>query len=302
MKLIKTLLLLTILSAAGRANAFEVDLSKGSAEALFGNDLKTPLTIENGQIRLPSRLSTIALPVQGLKKYKLEIDAQVHDDFVIEKNGRAHIMTLKSGGYRLSSKYSIEFFNAEGKTIESYGEGVARRGGTSGFFLSNKRYTYKDVFYTPEDARFIKVNFESNEKDTRIFALRLQEETAEGTVNTNPKFSYGELNYSGWGPGREGRLYVMPDGKGKLISGYRGRSTVFPLEEGKKYRIHAKGTRGRVEINYYDKKGKRIKTSALIGLAAEGKSTEFSPPQNTAMASLYLVSAVMEEVSITEIK
>lgn len=303
MKLIKTILLLAALSVTSIANAYEVDFSKDTAKVLFGDNQKTSPKVENGQIKLPGELSTQTIPVQGLKKYKLEIDAQVHSDFVIEKNDRAHILTLKSFRNRATSSYTISFQNAEGKDISSYGQGIKHRVGTRGFFLSNKKYTYTQVFYTPEEARSIKVNFESsNSKDTRILALRLHEETAEGTLNTNPNLSYGELNYSGWQPGREGRLYVLPDGKSYLDSGYRGTTTVFPIEDGKDYVIYAKGKGGRLEINYYNDKGEKIKSTALIYPEAEGVTKEFSTPKNTSMAYLTLASTILEEVRITEVK
>ena len=277
------------------ADVVQVDFSKDAADRLFEGDSEKVPVVEEGLVALTASSDTRAFPVESGKKYKLEISAGVGGDFVVEKNDRAHILTLQSHQHRLSSGYAVVFEGADGGEIPGLGGD-----GVRGFFLTSAFRPYTSVFYAPPGAKNLKVRFQTNGRATRIAGLRLAEETEEGTVNPNPDFRYGELSYSGWRPGRDGRIFQRPDGKFVLNVGRGGVSPVFPLEAGRKYRAMARGTGDAVNIQYLDSGGKSLLSSFLFRPVPESVETEFVPPQETAAGRLVFGGgAILEDIRVT---
>lgn len=292
---------------SGAAGAFEVDFSKDSAEALFATSAGALPEISDGAARLPSRSESVLLPVVGGKKYKLEMSAETGGDFVVEKNDRAQILTLQSPGNLLASTYQVVFQNAAGGEVPPLGNVASRsRSAPTGFFLTNKRHPYVSVFYVPPEATNLQVRFQSNGRSTRIASLRLTEETAENAVIPNPDFRYGDLNYSGWLPQRDGRLYTRPDGKTVLHAGYGGTSPFFPLDPGTTYEITAigDGNKGKATINieYIDKNGASLLNRFLIRPDPKGAKTELTPPPGTVAGRLVTYGVILEEFLIRKVK
>src|SRR5690606_35497268 len=110
--------------------AFEVDFSQNDATNLFEDPANTLPEITDGQMLLPSEIETKMIPVESGEKYKLQINARVESDFVVEANDRAHIHVLKSHLYRATSTYNILFQDAAGGDIKTHSS-------TRGFFLSS---------------------------------------------------------------------------------------------------------------------------------------------------------------------
>lgn len=291
-------LVLVLLTQSGQT--FQVSFSEAGADKLFDNTGGDLPVVSQGKLTLPSSIATRSFPVEPGKKYKLLITAEVVGDFVVEKNHRAHIMTLLSPLHQLSSTFSVIFENANGEEIRGL-----RNEPVIGFFATNQMQSYVSVFYIPAEARRLKVRFQSNGRETRIADLKLVEETEEKSINPNPDFRYGELSYSGWKPQRDGRLHTRPDGKTVLNSVRGASSGSFPLNPGSNYRIFAvgSGANGTVSITYFDKDGKNIITSFLLRPTKEGTSADFTPPAGTAMATLMIDnSAILEEVRVTELR
>lgn len=276
------------------ANAFQVDFVKDGAERLF--DVETPPAISEGLLTIPPRIETSALPVTAGKKYKLQMTAQVDGDFVVEKNARAHIMALQQP--HLRSGYRVVFQNASGAEVRPLG-GVT----PEGFFLTQALQPYVVVFYAPAGSVSGKVYFQANGRKTQLANLQLVEEAEEKTLNPNPDFRYGELNYSGWRSHRDGRLYKRPDGKVVFNAGYSANSPAFPLEAGRKYRAVAIGQNGAVEIQYFDRDGKSLLKRHLLRPTPEGTEVELTPPAGTVAANFLLTGgAIVQEVKIAEVK
>lgn len=294
LRLCVSYLFAALLFFANIANAFEVNFAKDDLERLF--DTETPPVVSDGLMTIPSRIETRALPVTAGKKYKLEMAAQVDGDFVVEKNTRAHIMARQQP--HLSSVYRVVFQNASGGEVRPLG-GVT----PDGFFLTQALQPYVSVFYAPPEATGVKVYFQANGRKTQLANLRLVEETEEKTLNPNPDFRYGELNYSGWQSQRDGRLYKRPDGKVVFNGAYSARSPAFPLEAGRKYRASAIGQGGAVEIQYFDRDGKSLLKRHLLRPADEGAEAELIPPAGTVAANFLLTGgAIVQEVKIVEAK
>ncbi len=293
---------------AGAAQAIEVDFSRDGVEALFDDSTAALPENADGRILLPDEIETRSLPVQPGKKYKLEIVATVAGDFVDERNERASILTLQSFQRRLSSTYETVFLDADGKEIPGLGGSApGHTPSQTGFFLTNEEQSYISVFYPPAGAVALKIRFHAHDRSTRIASLTLAEETEEKTINPNPDFRYGELNYSGWQPQRDGRLYTRPDGKTVLNVGYGGTTPFFPLSPGTRYRVSVIGEspegKGTLNIQYYDEGGKSINTGFLLRPALEGVETELTPPPGTAAARVVMYGGViLEEFKVTPMK
>ncbi len=288
------------LLGSGLVRAVNVDFSKDGADALFEAPDGTLPEVVGGVVTLPSRADTRVFPVVSGKKYKLEISAETEGDFVTEKNDRAHILTLQSPRSQVSSTYEVVFQNAAGEEVRGFGGSAP--GATPlqrGFFLTNQRQPYVFVFYAPPGATGARVRFLSNGRSTRIAGLRLAEESDEGTVNPNPDFRYGELNYSGWQPARDGRLYTRPDGKTVMNLGYGGGSPFFPFHAETTYQVFARGGGAKpLDIEYFDKDGKPIVRRFLIRLSEKGEETKVTPPAGTVMARVTALGALIEEFAV----
>lgn len=298
-----TLVLAAVVFFANAANGFEIDFSKDSVEEVFDGATGTLPEVSEGMVVLPPKIVTREVPVKPGKKYKLQIMAQVDGDFVVEKNDRAHIQALQSHQNRLSSTYGITFQNGNGEEVPALGAGAMGGPWMGGFFLTNTLHPYVFVFYAPEDATSLRVTFQSNGRTTSLSSLQLVEETEEGTVNANPDFRYGELNYSGWKPSRDGRLYKRPDGKVVLNTGYGNSSSFFPLNPESRYRVSAIGEGTYLNIEYLDKNRKSIANRFLIRPTPEGAETEFVPPEGTVMGRMINVRPqLVQDIQIVEAK
>lgn len=294
--------------SVGAVRSAQINFSQDSAEVLFVDSTKTLPELSEGLLTLPDRIETRSFSVEAGVKYKLEIAAEVTGDLVTEVNDRAHIQTVQSFKNRLTSTYLIVFLDDGGEEIPGLGGTAPGTRPTSrGFFLTNRLEAYVSVFYPPAKAVSLTIRFQSNSGTTRIASLKLAEETTEATVNPNPDFRYGELNYTGWNPQRDGRLYTRPDGKTVLNVGYGGASPFFPLSPSTKYLVSAIGEspkgKGSVDIQYYDEAGKSIRKGFLFRPVPQGVATELTPPPGTAMARIVMYGGViLEEFRVTEAK
>src|SRR5690606_16286601 len=117
----------------------------------------------------------------------------------------------------------IDFIDAAGEQVKSPGYQPG------GAILTAEWYTYTHVFDAPDGATAMRVRFLPRERTLRIDTIELALDDEDQAVNCNPDFRYGDLNYSGWRPARDGRLYTRPDGKTVLKTGYAGTSSHFPL-------------------------------------------------------------------------
>jgi len=290
--------LIVLLALVGNAMGLVLDVSQDGADGVFvGNRMPE---VVDGAVTLPATLETRTFPVEAGKKYRLEILAEVEGPFVVEVNDRAHILTLQTHRQRTTSTYEVIFQDASGNAIPA---APVRGGSVGGFFLTNQRKPYCTVFYAPEGAVEAKVRFQANKTTTRVARLTLEEETGEETVNPNPDFRYGELNYCGWIPARDGRLYTRPDGKTVFNAGYGGYSPPFPLQEGKNYRIATAGVGRTINIEYYSKDGKMLQKRFLIRPTPEGSETLLTPPPETAFARIVMYGGIiLESFSVFEAK
>lgn len=221
------------------------------------------------------------MPIQGGKRYELNIKARLDSLFVVEKNDRAALLTLESFRFARTSTYELIFLNQNNEEISHFAYGGR------GFFLTANWYQYTMAFYTPADATSMKIIFRPAKRTTYVRDGRLEELKDQTTINLNPDFHYGELNYAGWRTQREGLLLTRPDGKVIFRAGYGGGTSVFPLDPQSTYRIVAKGSGRTINMVYYNEAGKQLNSRFLTRPSANGDtSAEFTPPEGTCYGRL----------------
>jgi len=242
------------------------------------------------------------VPVEPNTKYRLTFRAKVDGEHVMEKNFRF---------YFLQQKASIVLWRWQ---THFYGEGrndlKIRRQYPFLSLVSEKWKTYTDVFYTPPAARYVQVMLTNKHHDggARFDDFRLEPCTDEGSINCNPDFRYGELNYAGWATVLvHDRAELLPQEDGSQIydSGYGSRSENFPLTAGETYRVFVRGKPYDgyrwVRVFMYDDSRKRTGEVSMRG-SPEGASKDFVAPAGTVMAAFTSHNHLLKEVRITRVE
>ncbi|MDD3952377.1 MAG: hypothetical protein PHY82_00510 [Lentisphaeria bacterium] len=238
-----------------------------------------------------SRMIRLApFPIQSQRQYRLRFTAWLDDRFTVEHHDRAHIKTLQ--GLHRPSSFEMQFFdgNKQEKRIPGYREG--------GFLLTAEPYEYVHEFFAPEGSVSVQISFLPNGIRTFLSKLSLSQLPESNVINCNPDLSFGELNYCGWRPARDGRLYQLPDGKAIFYSGYGGMSGIFPLQEGKQYKAVGMG-RGRPNLTYLNAEGKTINSRFLFELKSGAENqAEFTPPPGTSYGRIVSYNVWLESLKI----
>ncbi len=302
---IRTMLLLTGLCGSLmlpanpiHTQSFDTEQPEAYLESVV-EGVTTVQTEDGGMcLALPAelRVSTMkAMPVTPETTYKLTFLARTDRSDTVESNDRAHMEMLQSYG-RFLPMYELLFFDSDGEQIQRSGRGFG------GSILTSDWYAYSLAFQPPPETAAVKIRFSPRNSPLYIDNLEIVS-IDDGTINVNPEFEYGELNYSGWRPARDGRLYTRPDGKTVFKSGYGGVSPFFPLRETVTYQLYARGqrqtTNGWLSLTYYDAEGKRLGDRFLLRPTVEGESVELVPPPGTFEARLVMYSVILESFRVT---
>lgn len=242
-----------------------------------------------------SNFNVLTMAVKPETKYRLTMRARVEGPFTIEQNGRAHLQAIQRGG-RWESTYEVLF----------HGPGLAESAsGGGGFFLTREWYNYSHVFWTPAGVEKITVQLNPRKTDMQVANVSLVADDEGGVINANPDFRYGELNYCGWWPQRDGRILQRPDGKYVFRSGYGGSTPSIPMKAGRFYKITARGEAGNLAITYFDANGKDIANRFLLRFSEDGMSeemVELSPPEGCVAAKVIAYNSLIEYFRVFEEK
>ena len=223
-------------------------------------------------------------------KCRLILRARVQGAFTVEQNDRAHIEAVQRRG-RGESAYEVQFHETDA---------VPASAGGGGFFLTRDWYDYVHVFRVPPGVRQATIRLKPRGHVTQIARVTLMADDEDGAINNNPDFRYGELNYCGWAPQRDGRIFLRPDGRCVFRSGYGGSSPAFPLTAGRRYRMCGQGEGGHLNIHYYDADGKSIASRFLLRLSAGVEAAaELTPPEDCVSARVVAYGALLESFKVT---
>jgi hypothetical protein len=248
------------------------------------------------------------IQVKSLQKYKLTIRAAVDSKDTVETNDRIPEISIKTYGKAFSG-YELNFFDAKGQeaAFRLYNTVLIR---TSGEIISNKVHDYIAVFYAPPKADTLRLKLRPQKNKLLIESVKLEIENAEGTINCNPDFRYGELNPSGWAPHPEGRLYRRPDGKTVLKSGPSAHGPFFSVDDRSRYSFYCKGTgydakAGKTTVSFYDEDGASIGSTHLFwdkDMKDGATKESIQPHPGSVQAMVHVALVILEEVRVSKDK
>ncbi|OGV55929.1 MAG: hypothetical protein A2X49_08060 [Lentisphaerae bacterium GWF2_52_8] len=236
------------------------------------------------------------IPIKEDLKYKLSFMVRAETKETIEENPRLALILLGRGSW-LPCR-DITFFDAEMKPL-------GRRSHYDGCLPFGTWFNFIDVFYPLPKAAFMQLSFQTR-KDSKLFIrdISLSPSPDEGSINTNPSFSLGKYNYSGW-PSKhtDGRLLERPDGRVIFDTGYGSGSESFPISPGK-HRLYAKGSTygGYQEIIFFfmDNNGKEISKTGMNS-TPEGIQKEFMVPDGAVRGRFLIYNNVLDELRLTRV-
>jgi hypothetical protein len=248
------------------------------------------------------------IQVKPLEKYKLTIRAAVDSKDTVESNDRIPEFSKKTYGKAFSG-YELNFFDPEGQEVafRLYKTVLIR---TSGEIISRNIHDYVTVFYAPPKADTLRLKLRPQKNKLLIEGVKLESENAEGTVNCNPDFRYGELNPSGWVPHPEGRLYRRPDGRTVLKSGPSAHCAFFSVDDQSRYSFYCKGIgydakAGKATVSFYDENGNSIGSTHLFwdkDMKDGATKESIKPPPGSVRAMVHVALVIFEEVRVTKDK
>jgi len=239
------------------------------------------------------RLKTV--PVISGTKYTLRFDGSFTGDVEsIEDNPRFEVFTRPGRKSPVLPSREIRFLDAAGKAT----------GRTLVFSMPFRgKRTYTDVFYTPPDAVALRLDIASGKGITwSVQNLTLVKTSDEGTININPAFALGTMNYSGWQNISAGGKIIKTNGKTVFDSKYGSRGTAFPLHTPGTYALSARGTgngyNSCVILEVFDTAGKKIMRSRI---RRYGQPNYFVLPKNAVTGSLLVYSCLLEEARLVRV-
>lgn len=285
----------TMLPAAPAAQGINFNKSDATLPAAAPKGVALVALDDGSQaLRIPAKSSRFTLaefPVKPDTKYRVVLRARVGGSFTIEQNDRAHIQAIRRRG-RYDSVYNV--------TITRDGERDSYSAGGS-FFLTSEWYDYTHVFRSSAHAKTAQITIETRNNQSEISGVAILPDDEGGVLNNNPDFRYGELNYCGWHPQRDGRIIERPDGKFVFRSGYGGSSPRFPLMAGKTYTLSAVGIGGSLTLFYYDTNGKGLGSRFLLRPAGNKVVSEtLSPPEGCVRGGIVAYSSILESFTVVE--
>jgi len=322
MKYIKLISTLSLLLTAASVNAQTVDISfdnddfaKHFESAVEGVTLgksadKKNCLIIDGQF---DALALKPIKVQPLKKYKLTMRAAIDAADTIEINDRLPEFATVSRGNSFAG-CEFHFLDTEGKNVFFTLDGKDRFEGTRKIkaqsinVVTRKHHDYVFVFYAPPMAETLHINLTPRKRRLLVEKLSLEVEDAEGTINCNPDFRYGDFNLSGWSPGPEGRLFRRPNGTTVLKCGSASTSSVFLVDDELRYSFLCKGVgydkkSGKVIVLFFDENGTELGHTHLFwdrDMQEGATKAALKPIPKSKMAVLKGSLIVLEKVMVTQ--
>ena len=300
MKPILTLLIALSTNATQAAPPLEVDFSSAKAVEHLVNDASGRVHASQvGGVHALVVADATAhfrdVVVKPATKYTLKLDAAFEGDVEsIEENPRFEVFArLGHTSPRLPSR-EIRFVDAAGK---STGKALVYS-----MPFKNRR-TYQDVFYTPRDAASARIGLASGKGIRLVLSqLKLEETADEASLNVNPAFQLGPVNYSGWQNISAGGQLIERDGKPILDTKYGSTGQIIPLPGPGTYAISAKATSNGynsvVILRVYDAHGEKLMQAST---RRYGPRTYFVPPKNAVTASFLVYSCLLEAVRLIRV-
>jgi hypothetical protein len=253
------------------------------------------------------------IKVQPLQKYKLTMRAAIEAADTIETNDRLPEFSSVARGKSLAG-CDLHFSDKEGRNVlfALYGkdrfEGTRKIEAEGVDVVARKLHDYVIVFYAPPMADALHIKLAPRKRNLLVERMVLEVEDAEGTVNCNPDFRYGELNLSGWRPDTEGRLFRRPDDTTVLKCGAAATSSVFVVDDGLRYSFLCKGVgydkkSGKVIVLFFDENGNELGHTHLFwdrDMQEGATKAGIRPIPGSKLAILQASLVILEKVMVTK--
>jgi hypothetical protein len=253
------------------------------------------------------------IKVQPLKKYKLTMRAAIDAADTLETNDRLPEFSSVARSESFAG-CDLHFSDKEGRNVffELYGkdrfEGTRKIKAESVNVVTRKLRDYVFVFYAPPMAETLHINLAPRKRTLLVERMVLEVEDAEGTVNCNPDFRYGELNLSGWRPDTEGRLFRRPDNTTVLKCGTAATSSVFVVDDELRYSFLCKGIgydkkSGKVIVLFFDENGNELGHTHLFwdrDMQEGATKAGIRPIPGSKLAILKASLVILEKVIVTK--
>lgn len=247
------------------------------------------------------------ITLQPLTKYILTLSAAVDDTDTIETNDRIAEIMYKNRG-RSFAECEMDFFDRSGRktTFLLYGTIPME---TSGINIVSREFRdYVLVFYSPPNAETLQLSLSPRNRKLFDKSIKLEPETAEGTVNCNPDFRYGEFNAGGWNPDSEGRSFLSPGNRPVMKCGYDARSSYFAVDDKSRYSFLCQGSgyesaEGKVSVTFYDEVGKSLGDTHLFwdkDMQEGATKTGIQPVPGSKLAMIQPSLIILEKVMVTK--
>ncbi|QDU96993.1 hypothetical protein [Lignipirellula cremea] len=304
MKLIYRLMLAGVLACAARPAlaAPPLDLDFAKPHAIDGL-LKDPA----GRLQIES--------VDGAAVLVADDTTVRFQDIAVKPNGR-YVLSLTAGfqgnGESIEENPHFEVFNRLGQTganlpsreirfLDASGKSA---GQTLRYGLPFKSmHDYVDEFYAPAGAVTARIAISTGKANRLLLAKAVLAESRETeTLNINPTFALGPVNYAGWTNISAGGQLIQQDGKTIFDTKYGSSGQPIPLTQSGTYAISAKATgngyNSIVIIRVYDADGKELMRAST---RQYGPPTYFVPPADAVYASFLVYSCLLEEVRLQRV-
>ncbi len=313
---IKVLAGLSLLLATASANAqsllditFDNDddathLEQTAGAVTWGTARDQSCLIVDGKV---STQAFKPIAVQPLTKYILTLGAAIDDTDTIETNDRIAEIASKNYG-RSFAECEMDFSDSSGKKTTFLLYGTIKME-TSGINIVSREFRdYVLVFYSPPNADTLQLSLSPRDRKLFVKSIKLEPETAEGTVNCNPDFRYGDFNAGGWHPGSEGRLFRTPDKRTVMKCGSASRSSYFAIDDESRYSFLCQGTGygsrdGKVIVTFYDEVGNTLGYTHLFldkDMQEGATKTGIKPIPGSKLAMLQPSRIILKKVMVTK--
>ncbi len=256
---------------------------------IISMDGENVMVIDNTAVRFKD------LPVRPNTKYTLSFGGSFSGDVEsIEENSRFEIFTRPGQVSPVLPSRRLEFLDATGRPLASSLQYA---------MPFRSQHCYTDVFYTPANVASLRLHIASGEGVSfELRNLTLAATADEGSINVNPAFRLGSLNYSGWQRISAGGQIIELDGKTVFDTKYGSRGMAFPLPGPGTYALSAKATANGynscVQVHVFDAQGN---TLLKVSTRQYGPPSYFVPPQEAVAASFLVYSCLLEEVRLVRV-
>jgi hypothetical protein len=231
-------------------------------------------------------------------KYTLKFRSFFQGGESIEENPRLDVLLLPGVMRCVVPERILSFSDADGKAIRQWPPMCNR-------MPFHRWQEYRDTFYPPERAAFMRLTVRSPLGTTLILDdITFSKTPDEGSININPEFKNGIYDYSGWSEiARGGKLFKLETGKTALDTRYGSRGAFFPIYLPGKYAFSAKA-RGNgcynfsIGLNLYNQNGQKTGFFKTTGLS---KPTFFFLPPGTVKGRFLIYSSILEKIRIVRV-